>query len=55
MGLVAAIPATIFYNHFTAAVDQIVSLLERFAVEFEEDLEYLVHDPDDGDSRPVGS
>lgn len=40
-GLLAAIPATIFYNHFSAGIDKIVQLMEHFASEFEEDIKHL--------------
>lgn len=37
-GLMAAIPATIFYNHFVGRVDAISSSIELFAQELEEDV-----------------
>ncbi len=40
-GLLAAIPATIFYNHFSSGIDKIVQLMEHFASEFEEDIKHL--------------
>ncbi len=41
VGLFAAIPANIFYNHFSAGIDKIVQLMEHFASEFEEDIKFL--------------
>jgi biopolymer transport protein TolQ len=41
VGLVAAIPATIFYNVFGARIDASVGSIERFAEELEGDLEHL--------------
>jgi len=38
VGLFAAIPATIAYNSFAGRIDQIVSTLERFTSQLEEDL-----------------
>lgn len=39
IGLFAAIPATIFYNHFSAGVDKIVHSTEQFVGEFADDIE----------------
>ncbi len=42
VGLVAAIPATIFYNHYSAKVDAIVASMRRFDAELRDDLDHLV-------------
>jgi biopolymer transport protein TolQ len=42
-GLLAAIPASIFYNYFSAGIDRLVQLMEHFAGEFEEDINLLTH------------
>ncbi len=54
VGLFAAIPATIFYNHFSAGIDKIVQALEYFAGEFEEDIRHLARAPgtEQGHSQP---
>ncbi len=41
VGLVAAIPAMIFYNQFGATIDAIVNSISSFSSQFEEDLRYL--------------
>ena len=41
VGLFAAIPATIFYNHFSSTIDALVESMDYFAAEFAEDLKYL--------------
>ncbi|MDP6979598.1 MAG: MotA/TolQ/ExbB proton channel family protein [Myxococcota bacterium] len=41
IGLFAAIPATIFYNHFSAGIDKLVDAMEYFAGEFETDVQGL--------------
>jgi biopolymer transport protein TolQ len=41
VGLFAAIPATIFYNHFSAGVDKLGQSMEHFAGEFQEDVAAL--------------
>jgi len=41
IGLFAAIPATIFYNHFSAGIDRLVDSMEYFAGEFETDIQGL--------------
>lgn len=41
IGLFAAIPATIFYNHFSAGIDRLVDSMEYFASEFETDIQGL--------------
>jgi biopolymer transport protein TolQ len=52
IGLFAAIPATIFYNHFSAGVDKIVYSMEHFASEFEDEIQALTQasDADPGHS-----
>ncbi len=45
VGLMAAIPATIAYNHFGGRIDGILSMLEQFSNHFEEDLNRLVQVP----------
>jgi len=42
VGLMAAIPATIAYNAFGGRIDAILSMLEQFNAQFEEDLSRLV-------------
>jgi biopolymer transport protein TolQ len=42
VGLMAAIPATIAYNAFGGRIDAILSMLEQFSAQFEEDLNRLV-------------
>jgi len=42
VGLLAAIPATIAYNTYASRIDAIVSMLDRFTAQFEEDLSRLV-------------
>jgi len=42
VGLLAAIPATIAYNVFSARIDAIVGMLDRFTSDFDEDLARLV-------------
>ena len=42
VGLLAAIPATIAYNSFGGRIDGLLSMLERFSNQFEEDIERLV-------------
>jgi biopolymer transport protein TolQ len=51
VGLLAAIPATIAYNTYAARIDSIVSMLDRFTDQFEEDLGRIV-EPDK--TEPVG-
>lgn len=41
IGLFAAIPATIFYNHFSSGIDKLVYAMEYFASEFEIDIQRL--------------
>jgi hypothetical protein len=41
VGLVAAIPATIFYNVFSARIDADAGSIVRFSEELEEDLTQL--------------
>ncbi len=41
VGLAAAIPATIFFNHFAAEVRRITGAIDLFRAEFEADLERL--------------
>lgn len=41
VGLVAAIPASIFYNNFAARVDEIRASIDLFQIEFAEDLERI--------------
>jgi len=41
IGLFAAIPATIFYNHFSSGIDKLVYAMEYFASEFETDIQRL--------------
>jgi biopolymer transport protein TolQ len=41
VGLLAAIPATIFYNLFAGRVDAIGASIELFSGEFEEDLQHM--------------
>lgn len=43
-GLFAAIPASVFYNHFSAGIDKIVQLMEHFAGEFETDIKFLTQE-----------
>jgi biopolymer transport protein TolQ len=38
VGLFAAIPATIFYNHFSAGIDKLVHAMEQFVGEFDDDI-----------------
>ncbi len=38
VGLFAAIPATIFYNHFSAGIDKLVHSMEQFVGEFGDDI-----------------
>jgi biopolymer transport protein TolQ len=45
VGLLAAIPATIAYNAFGSRIDAILSMLERFSGQFEEDLGRLAQSP----------
>ncbi len=54
VGLVAAIPATIFYNHFAAEVDREAHTIGKFAIELEEDLRHLTQTADDPGSRFAG-
>jgi biopolymer transport protein TolQ len=42
VGLLAAIPATIFYNSFTGRIDGIRAAIELFSAEFEDDLVRMV-------------
>jgi biopolymer transport protein TolQ len=51
MGLFAAIPATIFYNHFSAGIDKIVHSMEHFASEFEADIQSLTQAAGAGQGR----
>ncbi len=44
-GLLAAIPATIFYNVFVARVTEVRSSVDRFEQEFEEDLTRMSKEP----------
>jgi len=48
VGLLAAIPATIAYNTFAARIDAILTMLDRFTSQFEEDIARLVemHGPE---------
>jgi biopolymer transport protein TolQ len=46
VGLVAAIPATIFYNHFAGQVDSVATSIGTFATELEDDLKHLTHNAD---------
>ncbi len=46
VGLFAAIPATIFYNHFSSGIDKLVYSMEYFATEFETDIAGLSRDTD---------
>jgi biopolymer transport protein TolQ len=41
VGLFAAIPATIFYNHFTGRLRGIAASIDLFAAEYEGDLRRL--------------
>jgi biopolymer transport protein TolQ len=41
VGLLAAIPASIFYNYFVAHIGEIASAIELFGDEFEGDLGQL--------------
>ncbi len=50
IGLFAAIPATIFYNHFSAGIDKLVDSMEYFAGEFETDIQGLA----DEERSPAG-
>jgi len=52
IGLFAAIPATIFYNHFSAMVDKIVHSMEHFAGEFEDEIHALTQAADAGSGQP---
>lgn len=52
-GLIAAIPATIFYNHFAAEVDREANTIGRFSIEFEEDLRHLTQTVEDPEPRPA--
>lgn len=52
IGLFAAIPATIFYNHFSSGIDKIVHSTEQFVAEFEEDIESFTQPASAGNPRP---
>jgi biopolymer transport protein TolQ len=51
VGLLAAIPATIAYNTYASRIDVIVSMLDRFTAQFEEDLSRIV-EPEH--TEPIG-
>lgn len=56
VGLVAAIPATIFYNHYSAKVDAIVASMRRFDAQLRDDLDHLVQPQQSPPSQaPPGS
>jgi biopolymer transport protein TolQ len=46
VGLLAAIPATIFYNLFAGRIDSIGASIDLFSGEFEEDLQRMVRRPE---------
>jgi biopolymer transport protein TolQ len=55
VGLVAAIPATIFYNVHTAKVDGLEHSIDRFRAELEDDLNELAHKSGQAPVRATGS
>jgi len=55
VGLVAAIPATIFYNIHSAKVDELEVSIERFRIELEDDLAALARDASRAPVRATGS
>ena len=55
VGLFAAIPATIFYNHFSSAVDGLMETMGHFSVEFVEDLRFLTQSSSEAAARGAPS
>jgi len=54
-GLFAAIPATIFYNHFSADIDKLVQSMEHFAGEFEDDIQSFTESASNNLPQGAGS
>jgi len=54
IGLFAAIPATIFYNHFVGKLRQITAAIDLFSAEFEGDLRRITRTPGDAATAARG-